>query len=59
MDGEKEFFEYIPNTNWLKTPLLSMFFKNIPPYQLVYFPSSSYNKLSVWALPEPLRAKIE
>lgn len=55
----EEFFEYISNTNWIKTPLLSMFLKKIPPYQLVYFPSSSYDKLSIWALPEPLRFKIE
>jgi alpha-amylase len=54
-----EFFDQILANNWIKSILISDYLEKIPPKGLIYLPTSSYDKMSVWALPTPLRKKLE
>jgi len=54
-----EFFEGILTNEWIKSILISDYLKKIHPRGLIYLPTSSYDRMSVWALPTPLRKKLE
>ncbi|MFX0050461.1 MAG: alpha-amylase/4-alpha-glucanotransferase domain-containing protein [Candidatus Hermodarchaeota archaeon] len=54
-----EFFELILANTWIKPVLISDYLEKNPPKGLIYLPTSSYDKMSVWALPTPLRKKLE
>ncbi len=62
-DGKKgwmySFFEAIIAHKWIKPILVSDYLKECHPRGLIYLPTSSYDKMAVWALPTPLRKKLE
>ncbi len=62
-DGRKgwmdSFFEALIDHNWIKPVLLSTYLSNHTPKGLVYLPTSSYDKMAIWALPTTLRKRLE
>ncbi len=62
-DGKKgwiySFFEEIIQTSWIKPILISDYLKSHSPRGLIYLPTSSYDRMAVWALPTPLRSRLE
>jgi hypothetical protein len=53
------FFEAIIAHKWIKTILISDYLKEYHPRGLIYLPTSSYDKMATWALPTPLRKRLE
>ncbi len=53
------FFEAILANPWIKPILISDYLKEHHPRGLLYLPTSSYDKMAVWALPSPLRKRLE
>ena len=62
-DGKKgwmdSFFESLLEQDWVKPVLISTYMKNHNPRGLVYLPTSSYDKMAIWALPTSLRKRLE
>ncbi len=62
-DGTKgwmdSFFESILEHSWIKSVLISEYMENHGSQGLIYLPTSSYDKMAIWALPTPLRKRIE
>jgi hypothetical protein len=62
-DGKKgwiySFFESLLENNWIKPVLISNYIKNHNPRGLIYLPTSSYDKMAIWALPTSLRRRLE
>jgi len=53
------FFEAIIAQKWIKPILISDYLKEYHPRGLIYLPTSSYDKMATWALPTPLRKRLE
>jgi alpha-amylase len=53
------FFEMILANSWIKPTLVSDYMKKQHPKGLIYLPTSSYDKMAIWALPTPLRKRLE
>ncbi|MFX1506387.1 MAG: alpha-amylase/4-alpha-glucanotransferase domain-containing protein [Promethearchaeota archaeon] len=53
------FFEEIIKNSWIKSILISEYLQNNNPRGLLYLPTSSYDKMAIWALPSPLRKRLE
>jgi alpha-amylase len=53
------FFEEISKNSWIKSILISEYLQINHPRGLLYLPTSSYDKMAVWALPSPLRKRLE
>ena len=53
------FFEEIIKNSWIKPILISEYLQKNHPKGLIYLPTSSYDKMAVWALPSPLRKRLE
>ena len=53
------FFEGIIKNPWIKPILISDYLKEQHPKGLLYLPTSSYDKMAIWALPSPLRYRLE
>lgn len=53
------FFEAILANSWIKSILISDYLKEHNPRGLLYLPTSSYDKMAIWALPSPLRKRLE
>ncbi|MFX1516626.1 MAG: alpha-amylase/4-alpha-glucanotransferase domain-containing protein [Promethearchaeota archaeon] len=53
------FFKEILSNPWIKPILISDYLKKYHPRGLLYLPTSSYDKMAVWALPSPLRYRLE
>jgi hypothetical protein len=53
------FFEALLSKEWIKPVLITEYLKNHYPRGLIYLPTSSYDKMSTWALPTPLRRRLE
>lgn len=54
-----EFFKAILENNWIKTIHFSEYSSHHKPKGLIYLPTSSYDKMAIWALPTSLRVKAE
>ena len=53
------FFEGILKNPWIRPILISDYLKKHNPKGLLYLPTSSYDKMAVWALSSPLRNRLE
>jgi hypothetical protein len=53
------FFEAIISHKWIKPILINDYLKKYHPRGLIYLPTSSYDKMATWALPTPLRKRLE
>ncbi|UCG04293.1 MAG: DUF1926 domain-containing protein [Candidatus Heimdallarchaeota archaeon] len=53
------FFEEVISNPWIKPILISDYLKEHHPRGLIYLPTSSYDKMAIWALPSPLRKRLE
>ncbi|MHA1236736.1 MAG: alpha-amylase/4-alpha-glucanotransferase domain-containing protein [Candidatus Hodarchaeales archaeon] len=53
------FFEAIISNKWIKPIIISDYLKEYHPRGLIYLPTSSYDKMAIWALPTPLRKRLE
>ncbi|MFW9905003.1 MAG: alpha-amylase/4-alpha-glucanotransferase domain-containing protein [Candidatus Thorarchaeota archaeon] len=53
------FFEEIIQNSWIRPILISEYLQKNHPRGLLYLPTSSYDKMAVWALPSPLRRRLE
>jgi hypothetical protein len=62
-DGKKgwmdSFFESLLHQDWIKPVLISTYLKKHDPRGLIYLPTSSYDKMAIWALPTTLRKRLE
>ncbi|MFX0021610.1 MAG: alpha-amylase/4-alpha-glucanotransferase domain-containing protein [Candidatus Hermodarchaeota archaeon] len=62
-DGGKPFIpaflEQIRNNIWIKSLTLSEYMSNFPAKSLVYLPTASYDKMSEWVLPTPIRKSFK
>ncbi len=55
----ESFFEAILNNQWIKPVLVSHYLKQHRPKGLIYLPTGSYDRMATWALPTPLRKRLE
>lgn len=55
----ERFLGALADTPWLRCVRLSEALDRCPPRRLVYLPTASYDKMGVWALPTPARARLE
>ena len=53
------FFEQIENKSWIKSITLSEYIKQFPAKNLLYLPTSSYDKMEEWVLPTQTRKEFE
>ena len=53
------FYEAILSHDWIKPVLISEYLEKHHPRGLIYLPTSSYDKMATWALPTPLRKRLE
>ncbi|MFX0122627.1 MAG: alpha-amylase/4-alpha-glucanotransferase domain-containing protein [Candidatus Hodarchaeota archaeon] len=53
------FFEAILANPWIKPILVGDYLKKHRPRGLLYLPTSSYDKMAIWALPSHLRKRLE
>ncbi len=62
-DGKKgwmeSFFESLVDNDWIKPILVSTYLNDHNPRGLIYLPTSSYDKMAIWALPTSLRIRLE
>ena len=55
----ESFFEAILYNQWIKPVLISHYLKENRPKGLIYLPTGSYDRMATWALPTPLRKRLE
>ncbi|MFW9902530.1 MAG: alpha-amylase/4-alpha-glucanotransferase domain-containing protein, partial [Candidatus Thorarchaeota archaeon] len=53
------FFEQIRNHSWIKSLTLSEYMEEFPAKDLVYLPTSSYDKMEEWVLPTDIRKNFK
>ncbi|MFW9927832.1 MAG: alpha-amylase/4-alpha-glucanotransferase domain-containing protein, partial [Candidatus Thorarchaeota archaeon] len=55
----EEYFQLADSTNWIQSSHIMDFINQHPPHGLIYLPSTSYDKMGIWALPTKYRKQVE